>query len=486
MAYKHGIYVNTTNNTPESPVDSPSGLQVVFGNAPINLAESLDGINQPIVCETMAEAKRKLGYSDDWEKYPLCESMYASFVLYKVAPVVFINLLDPNVHKKDGSQSINLADGKSIINQTDIFLDSIEIRSEAGAPDKFERNVDYVVSFELDGTVLVRVMPTGNIPSDQTTLFVTYTLLDPSKLTITEIVGGTDLGTGKKWGLELLDDVFPKCNLVPGTILAPGLSHNPIVESVIKAKSTVINTFFKASMISDVDTEVVNHYSKVQDWKNDNDFVGTNEMVGWPLLGRNDLVFRFSTHLGALIAQVDANNNGIPSISPSNHKLQANKVLLNNGDEILLGPEVGNTLNGQGIMTAITFNGLRMWGNRSGNYGSDFESTEPSERFNNMNRMRYWISNQIILKTWHRVDSNIGIRLANSICDELNIWFNGLVATNNLIGGRVEFRREDNTNEDLADGKIKFKVFLAESAPAEDIEFDVEFDSSYYDTLFSE
>lgn len=483
--YKHGSYANTTNNTPAATVESTSGLQVVFGTAPINLASSLDKVNEPIIAYNIEEAKTALGYSDDWEKFTLCESMYASFELYKVAPVIFVNVLDPKKHITDKSETVTLADKKVILKEAGILLDSVVIRSEAGV-EPFAKNDDYMATLETDGTILIRIMPTDNIPTSQTELFVTYSILDVTKVTDTDVIGGTDVDTGEMTGLALIDAIFPMFGMLPATIIAPGFSHKPLIASMIRAKLENINTFFKAYFIPDADTTAANHYSKVLDWKNTNGYTSTSEFVCWPKVGLNDKVFHLSSHLGALIAQTDANNNNIPSQSPSNRKLKINKVLIEKGKEIVFGPDTSNMLNGQGIMTVINMEGWKSWGNRPGNFASEEVSTEPSDKFINMKRQRIWVSNQIILKTWDSVDGSISRRQAQGICDELNIWFNGLVASNNMVGGRVEFRNEDNPSDNLTNGHVKYKVFLAESAPAEYQEFNLEFDVTYYDNMFSE
>ena len=38
--------------------------------------------------------------------------------------------------------------------------------------------------------------------------------------------------------------------------------------------------------------------------------------------------------------------------------------------------------------------------------------------------------------------------------DSANIWLNGLTASECLLGGRVEFRSDENTTTDLEDGKL--------------------------------
>ena len=39
-------------------------------------------VNEPVMCYTYQEAVSAFGFSDDWEKYPLCEMIYSQFQLY--------------------------------------------------------------------------------------------------------------------------------------------------------------------------------------------------------------------------------------------------------------------------------------------------------------------------------------------------------------------------------------------------------------------
>lgn len=103
--YYHGVRVQEQGSTAAAPVTGTSGLQVVIGTAPVNLVESPEtAVNVPVVCMNMQEAKDKLGYSTDFAAYTLCQSMYMSFQAFAVAPVVYINVLDPAKHKKENAE----------------------------------------------------------------------------------------------------------------------------------------------------------------------------------------------------------------------------------------------------------------------------------------------------------------------------------------------------------------------------------------------
>ena len=56
-------------------------------------------MNTPKLCYSYKEACAAVGYSDDWEKYTLCQSIYTCFNVQNVAPIILVNVLDPAVHK---------------------------------------------------------------------------------------------------------------------------------------------------------------------------------------------------------------------------------------------------------------------------------------------------------------------------------------------------------------------------------------------------
>ena len=61
---------------------------------------------------------------------------------------------------------------------------------------------------------------------------------------------------------------------------------------------------------------------------------------------------------------------------------------------------------------------------------------------------------------------------------------NSLVAQGYLLGGRVEFLRAENPDTGLLDGASVFHVYLAAPTPNGDIEFKLEYDTSYLQALF--
>lgn len=484
MAFRHGVRTSETPTSVISPVEATAGLQVVIGTAPLNLAKTNEYINKPLLAYQFDEAVQALGYSNNWKDYTLCEVMDAAFRLYGVAPVVFINVLDPKKHKSEGNEEVSILNKKAVVSVEGILLDTLKVSLTETGQEFLSVDEDYIATFDENGKVNIAVVPGGKIPQEQTSLYVSFSKIDPKMVTKTDIIGGIDIDTGDSTGLELINSVFPKFGLVPGQILAPGFSHDPTVEAVMKAKAGVINSYFKAVAIVDIDTTEADTYTKVSEWKNKNNYTAANEFPCWPKVGLGEKVYHMSTQLASLITLTDSKFDDIPYVSPSNQSFQMNKAVLESGKEVNLGPDQAEYINGQGIVTALNFiGGWKAWGNRTGAYPG---TNDVKDVFIPVRRMHNWVANTLILTTWSKVDGPINRTLIDSIVDSVNTWLNGLTNTGALIGARVVCRKEDNPTTNLLNGKVKYKLFIAEPTPGEDFEFDIEFDATYYNRLFQQ
>nr|WP_278430002.1 phage tail sheath family protein [Brevibacillus laterosporus] len=481
MAYKHGIYGYEVPTSLLPPTQVDASTPVVFGTAPINLSKRDKlPVNEPILCHSYKEAVEAIGYSDDWEKYTLSEFIYSHFSLYAMAPVIFINVLDHEKHKqKVSNQNINVLKRVAVIEKEGILLDTLEITNGETVYSK----EGYSVAFDSKGYVVITIKKDGEIPADIPSISVSYNHLDPSLVVSADVVGGIDVSTGRLTGLELVNEVFPRFRILPGQILAPGFSHDPLVAAVMKAKAENINGHFRCITLVDVPTNKVKKYTDVAAWKNDNNYMSERQLVCYPKLSLGGKQFFFSTQLAGAICKTDAANEDVPYVSPSNKSLQADGAVLADGAPVFLGPEQAAYLNGQGIITALNFSGgWKVWGNRTGVYPA---VTDSKDAFISVRRMFDWIQNTIILTYWQKIDSAITKRLIESITDSINLWLNGLTARGFLIGGRVEFNASENPATNLMDGIIKFHVYLTPPSPAREIDFIVEYDPKYMNALFA-
>ena len=75
-------------------------------------------------------------------------------------------------------------------------------------------------------------------------------------------------------------------------------------------------------------------------------------------------------------------------------------------------------------------------------------------------------------------------RMLEAIQDDMNLYLGGLKARGIISDGRVEILMPENPTTDLADGIIRFHIYITPPSPAREIDFIVEYDPDYLATLF--
>ncbi|KAB2865404.1 MAG: phage tail sheath family protein, partial [Exiguobacterium chiriqhucha] len=189
MAYQHGIDLieNPTSLTP--PVTADSAVQVVVGTAPVHLAKDpATAVNKPILVHNLASAQEQLGYSENFEAFTLCESMYASFKLASIAPIVFINVLDPAVHKTAvTAKAFTLTNGEGVIDDEGVLLETLVVKNGATP---LVKGTDYIASFNSYGKPTV--VKLSSTVTANAALTAEYDKLDPGAVTAEDVIGGYD------------------------------------------------------------------------------------------------------------------------------------------------------------------------------------------------------------------------------------------------------------------------------------------------------
>jgi hypothetical protein len=483
MSYSHGVYASQLPTSIVPPRRVYCSLPVIIGTAPVHMiSESMTGaVNEPVLAHSYDEAVKALGYSEDWGKYTLSEAIYTYFALYGVGPIVLINVFDPATHKSEVTdEAATFAGGIITLANPGLVSDPV-IKSSDGVT-TYVANTDYTFD-KITG--VISLVEGGSITAGAE-VKVTYSYGDPSKVTSNQIIGGVNAETGAKSGLELANEVFPRFGLVPALILAPGWSHDPIVAAVMATKADSLNGgHFDAMAVADIpcDASGCTKYSDVAAWKATNNYTDNNLVACWPMLKLGDKKFHLSTQAAALMGKVDEANDDIPYESPSNKPLEMNGAVLADGSEVWLGPESASYLNGQGVTTALNWNGRwTLWGNRTAAYPT---ITDVKDSFIPVQRMFRWKANEFVLTFWQKVDQPITKRIVESIVDSENIRLNGLAAREAILGGRIEFLAEENPVTDLMDGVMAFHLYLTPPSPAREISARLEYDPGYFSTLFA-
>lgn len=486
MEYYHGIKAKKRAATVSAPVIADSSIHFIVGTAPVHTAEG--AVNVPILAYSYTEAVKTMGYSEDWKKYDICEEIYTSFQLYKNAPIVMVNVLDPAKHLKgETAEELTLAAGIAEL-PFETLADSVVVKlgSEGeGEAEVLERGSDYDLIY-TDSALRLERMEGGKITSETAKLNIQYNAVDPSKVTKTDIIGGYDMTEKKSKGFELINSVFPKYRVIPTILLAPNFSHDSEVAAVMAAKAENINGLFLGKAIIDIDAAEAATYTEAVEWKNENNITQPSQLAVWPMLTLGGKLYHHSTHLAGNISETDADEElgkGTPCESASNKSLQIDGMALADGTEVLLGFVEANHLNSQGIITGLSLTGgFVSWGNETACYPAD---TDVTNCIYCVSRMFNWVANSVALSMWNKVDRKLNRRLIESVKDGLNLWLNGLMGEEVILGGRIEFLEEENTNADLMAGTAQFHIYLTPTSPAKELNFIIEYDLGYLENLFT-
>lgn len=468
---KHGVYVTKTATSTTAPEVAGSGIPFYIGAAPVQGASSPAAAGVPVLCRSFEDAKEKLGYSDDWAAYPLCEAMDAHFRLYGVSPAIFCSLLEPAAMKEAvEAADIAVTDGQARLPAEAIHGASLVVKAQGGSGEPYAEGVDYSAFYDDNGELVLELLADGSAAEAQQ-LNVAYDKVTPSSVTADEVAVG----------MEAVDRCMVTLGVVPDLLCAPGYSTDAGVAAVMAVKAEGAEGMFHAKAVLDLDCTDTATGSAAIAKKEELGLTDKNQIVGWPMVQKGGKLYHFSTHLCALMAQVDA-GNGCPYESPSNRALQCDGMALADGSEVLLTVSEANELNAAGIVTALHgFDGWTAWGNGTACYPQD---TAPEHAFIPVARMFDWVGNTLVRTFWSHLDRPILRRRLDSIVDGATIWLNGLVGAGYLYGGRVELPEADNPKEALLAGVVKPRIVLTPPSPAQEISCTLTYDASYADALF--
>ena len=466
---KHGVYVSELGTAVSTPVAVETGIPFVIGLSPVHTADNPAAAGEPVLCYSFNEFVEKLGYSDDWGTYNLCESAYSQFKLYGMAPVIFCNLLDPATHKSAVAAADKTVSGKKVELTVKAIDDSgLVVKDTAETPNTLVKDTDYAVYYNEDGKLTVELLSTSTHYTDAT-LNITYNEVTPASVDASAVATG----------LEKIELCMSKFGIIPDLICAPGFSQNPTVAAVMATKAAGINGMFPAVALVDIDTAAsggADSYDEVISLKNSNNMTDHQEIVCWPLAKLGNKTFHMSTVVAGRIAQTDS-EFGAPYASPSNQSIKIDSLVVAAGTAVNLTLAQANTLNFGGIVTALNFmGGFRLWGNYTGCYPTN---TDVKDHFIPIRRMFNWVTNTIIRTFWDRVDMPISRRLIDSIVDTANIWMNGLTGSGYIFGGRIEYLDEENPDTNIMAGIIKLHVYITPPSPMQELDFVLEYDVSY-------
>lgn len=176
-------------------------------------------------------------------------------------------------------------------------------------------------------------------------------------------------------------------------------------------------------------------------------------------------IFAASAVVAARTAELDADNEDVPSQSPSNKQTAITGTCLADGTEVMLDQDQGTVVNSFGVATAINRNGFRPWGSYTGAWPA---SGDAKDIWINVRRMFNWQGNTFILTYFDKVDDNMSRILIDNIIDSENIRC-AAYAPRHWAGASIEYLESDNPITSILAGEMKFRQHIAPYTPAQTI-----------------
>ena len=458
--YKHGAY-GVIQAVGSRVADESQGAIVYVGTATVhNVEGGANNVNKPIVVNNIAEARKYFGYSDEWDKYTLCEAMHVHLENKGVGPLVFINVLNPATHKASeaGTVSKTPENGRVTIPAAqDIILDSVVVKSGNTAKIK---GTDYAIAYNIEKkTITISELTAGALGTSALT--ITYNTVDATAVTTADVIGASD-GLGLNTGIFAIKNVYQLTGYIPAYLAAPGFSSVPAVHAAMYQNSVKVNGHWDVYMF--VDLPIVNGETPLtldtaKTYKNGNGYTKENETVFFPLAqGTDGKIYHLSVLAAANFQELLLAQDGIPYKTASNTDCSLIENLYlgaSNTGRIYDDSIINEKLNKNGIASAAYVGGRwAIWGCHSADY--DQENGDQINVAETNRMMLYYISNDFQHRRTPDVDKPMTANDLQTIIAEEQTRVDALLNIGALTRGVVTLNADAQARSDIMNGDYSF------------------------------
>lgn len=455
--YLHGAFAKLASISAKKAADVDSAF-VYIGTAPVHQALGVkDNVNVPRIVNSMSEAKAIFGYSDDWAKYTLCEAMYTHLEHEGVAPIVLINVFDPDAMKSAQSVSASMTpeNGRIVLlNAEDIIGATVKVGTKV-------LGTDYTLEYNsAKQSLTISEVTPGSLGTSA--INITYNTADPSKVTNATVIGTTD-NAGSNTGIYAVRNVYQLCKRVPAFIACPGFSGIPAVHNAMYANSQKINGHWDAYMLCDIplvdaESNAVT-LANAAAWKASNGYTHENESVYFPMVtGVDGKHYHISTLAGAALQRLLLEQDGVPYMSASNTDCDIIETLWlgeEQSGKVFDDEMINRMLNQNGICSATYVGGRwALWGCHPAAY--TIATANDQNRFDTAMMMLFYVSNDFQVRRALDVDKPLSMNDLESIVAEEQTRLDALTKIGALTYGKVKLNATYDAKSDAANGDYSF------------------------------
>lgn len=488
--YLHGAY-GQINAVGTRTADESQSAIVYIGTAPVHTVEGgARNVNVPILVNNIAEARKYLGYSDNWADYTLCEAMHVHLENKGVGPLVFINVLDPAKHKATDPVTVSKTpeNGQVTIPSAEsIILDTVVVKAGSTAKVK---GTDYNIAYNVDKqTIVIQEVTSGSLGT--AALTITYDTINPGAVTNGDVIGSTD-GMGLNTGTFAVKDVYQVTGFIPAYLLAPGFSSVPAIHAALYQNSVKIGGHWDAYMF--VDLPIVNGETAItldtaKTFKAANGYTHENETVYFPLAsGIDGQKYHLSVLAAANFQELMLAQDGVPYRSASNTEcsLIENLYLGEAYAGRIFGDDIINEkLNKNGIASAAYVGGRwAIWGAHSADYNQDNATQINVAETNRL--MLYYISNDFQDRRTLDVDQPLTPNDIKTIVSQEQTRLDALKGIGALTFGEVVLNADAEARADVLKGDWSFAFNVTTTPLAKSLTAKVNWTDDGFATYFEE
>lgn len=324
-------------------------------------------------------------------------------------------------------------------------------------------------TYDLDTGVLSQVS-TGSIAADEW-VNVAYDKVNAAGVGDTDIIGGTDPGSGAYEGISALLGAQSGLGLTPKIVIAPGFSSSQTVADALTAVADRLRAVTPIEGPSTTDSAAQGYrgnFGSRRAYLVDPD-VQISDSDDNPVQAPN------SAFVAGVIARSDAERGFW--WSPSNRLIRGIVGTHRPIDFALGDPNSrANLLNEDEVATIIRENGFRLWGNRTC-------SSDAKWAFLSVVRTADILNESLLRSHLWAVDRNITKTYFEEVAEGVNAYIRDLIGLGALLGGSCIPSPEINTAATLAAGRVYFDIDFTPPPPAERVTFRSRLTNDYLDTI---
>lgn len=413
-------------------------------------------VNVPTLIKNRKEAVEMFGSDEDFTIPQALDAIFdqGDYIGFVVA----VNVLDPATHKTsvtNEEKTFNTVTNKLQLNKAWV---ASEVVKNSGGTVTYVKGTDYTIDYEQG--IITRI-PEGAITSGQT-VKISYDWADASKVLASHVVGGVNQSTGKNEGIEALLDVSSIYGFAPKILIAPQYSSSKTVMDALLAKADTFRSVAIADQAAGATLENAIAYR--------NQFDSPRAIITYPLLKKKvgDVIktVPFSPYLAGVMSRTD-NMLGF-WYSPSNKNIYGIEELERPIPYIAFSSpnSTANYLNEMKLVTAIHYEGYKVWGNRSA-------TTDSAWHFISVRRQFDIIEDSIEIGTLHLLDRPINKAFFEDLQDSVQAFLNSLIGRQAIIHGTIKVLPEDNPPAQIANGQVMARIDITPTYPAERITYNV-------------